>query len=181
MLSDPYLLPEMDEYLLEESFARVGIARSDRGLSISVSVEKGFEECHFPAVEKGDGVEVFIDTRGIDDAFVVHKYCHHFIFLPKPVDGIEAVEVTKFRGEDKHEHCKPETLSVLSTMMRSSYSMEIQISEMSLFGYDPDEYPRIGFAMRIHRPKGGAQHFPMNSVDYKIEAHPNLWARLELK
>lgn len=171
----------MDDYLLEEGFAKVGISWSESGLFLSILFDKSFDECYFPAIEKGDGVEVFIDTRAIDDAVVVHKYCHHFVFVPKPVDGIFGAEVTKFRGEDKHEHCDVETLFVESSMSRGSYSMEIQISEMSLFGYDPHEYPKIGFGLRIHRAKGSPQHFPMNSVDYKVEAHPNLWARLELQ
>jgi len=175
-------LPDMAEYLGEESFAEVSALWSDIGLKLCVSVEVPFEGCFFPDVEKGDGLELFIDTRGVEDALVIHKYCHHFIFLPKEIDGISGAEVTSFRGEDRHAPADPGNFEVKSTFYKKEYTMEIVIPEICLFGYDDrGEDPWIGFAFRLHRTGGKPMHFPQSSIDLKIEAHPALWAKMQLK
>jgi len=174
-------LPRMDEYLSEEGFAELSLAWSEGGLKVHLSVESTFKGSFFPDVEKGDGLELFIDTRGVEEALVMHKYCHHFIFLPKEVDGIIGAEVTSFRGEDKHIPADPENFEVKTTFQRMGYTMEILIPEICLFGYDDrGEDPWIGFAFRLHRQGEKPMHFPVSSVDLKMEAHPALWARLQL-
>jgi len=170
------VLPKVDDYLGEEAFADVGMVFWPRGILLGIGVEKPFEDCFFPNVHKGDGVEIFIDTRGIENAQTMHKFCHHFVFLPKQKDGLIGVEVTRFRTEDKHDLCDPINLQVTTEFFKKGYEMQIVIPDSCLFGYDPIEYPKLRFAYRIHRTEGEPMHFPLSGKDYKLESVPSLWA-----
>lgn len=171
-------LLRMDEFLGEEGFADLSLLYWSGGLVIGVLVQKPFEDCFFPEVSKGDGLEIFIDTRGIEDAQTVHKFCHHFVFLPKEKDGIIGAEVTRFRSEDKHELCDHTELQVQTTFSKKGYEMQIVIPENCLFGFDPLEYPQFRLGYIIHRTGGHPMHFPHSGDDYRLSAIPSLWAKL---
>lgn len=177
----PRFLPRVNGYLAEEGFGDVAVAWSPDGLFFTVKVGKGFESAYYPDVAKGDGLELFVDTRGIDSAAIVHKYCHHFVFLPKEKDGVSGAEITRFRTDDKHELSSPDKLTLLSEFTAKSYTMNIHIPESCLFGYDPYEYRKIGLGYVIHRAGKEPQHFPLSGLCYKLESSPGLWAKFTLE
>ncbi len=179
-LKKPYLLPQVSFLLAEDHFFDVGLGWSEEGIQIFFRIDSPFEEAFFPDVEKGDGVEVFIDTRGVDSAVTIHKYCHHFIFLPKAVDGIQAAEVTRFKSDDRHEPASSENFSVISKFKTNSYEMQITIPEISLFGYNPLQIPKLSFACVIHRSNKAKGHFGQSGIDFKCESCPALWTKLRL-
>lgn len=176
----PKKLPSlrMDEFLGEEGFADLSMIYWSGGLVIGVSIDTTFVDCFFPDVRKGDGLEIFIDTRGIENAQTMHKYCHHFVFIPKEKDGIVGAEVTRFRTEDKHELCDHTQLQVTTNFFKKGYEMQIVIPDTCLFGFDPIEYPKLRFGYIIHRTGGHPMHFPHSGDDYKLETVPSLWASL---
>lgn len=177
----PYLLPSFSELLDQESFAQVAMCYSNKGVWIAVEVEKSFEEVFFPKVEQGDGIEIFIDTRDVKSVGSMHKFCHHFIFLPKPVTDFMACEVTRLRVEDSHPLADPSLLHVNATFSKNSYEMRIFIEADALYGFDPDQTHRIGFAYKIHRYKKSTQDFSLSSQDVQIEKYPQLWASITLE
>ena len=179
-LKKPYLLPTIAPLLAEDPFYSLGMCWSDDGIKLFLRVDSKFEGVFFPEVEKGDGIEVFIDTRSVTNASSIHKYCHHFIFYPKEVEGISGIEVTRFKSDDRHDPASSENFSIDSTVKAKVIEMEITIPEMSLFGYNPAEVPKMGFACRVHRSSGDVGHFPLSGLDYKIETCPALWARFKL-
>ncbi len=179
-LKKPYLLPSVAFLLAEDSFFDLGIGWSEEGIQLFFQIESKFEGAFFPDIEKGDGVEVFIDTRAIESAVTIHKYCHHFLFYPKEVDGIQAIEVTRFRNDDCHDPASPENFSVESIIKAGLIEMQITIPEISLFGYNPLQIPRLGFACLVHRSNKETGHFPQSGVDFKVESCPALWAKMRL-
>ena len=176
----PRLLPSVAYLLGEVPFFEVGMAWSEEGIHLCFKIETKFEACFFPEVEKGDGVEVFIDTRGIDSAVTIHKYCHHFIFLPEKVNGIQSAEVTRFKSNDRHDPALHENFSVESKIKAHSIEMQITIPEISLFGYNPLQNPKLGFACIVHRSNKEKGHFPQSGVDFMIERCPLLWAKMKV-
>ena len=175
------ILERYSEYLDEEPFHEIEMKWGEEGLFFHIRVDKGFEKAFFPQVEKGDGVEFFIDTRGIEDALIVHKYCHHFVFLPKEVDGVLGVEVTRFKTNDTRELCKRECLKVTSQFSKNSYTISVCIPREALFGYDPFEYSTLKMAYIIHRGSNESNHFPKSNRELNVKDHPSLWATLYLK
>lgn len=177
----PFLLPTAEQFLSEEIFADVAMWYNKEGVFVSLVVHKAFEDVAFPCIEQGDGVELFFDTRDLKDRGSLHKFCHHFFFLPKEVGGIRACEMTKLRTEDAHPLCDPRLLQVETLFSKKSYEMQLVIKSEALYGFDPQRFNRMGFTYRIHRKGAPPQHFNVSSSDYMIERYPSLWASIKLK
>ncbi len=176
----PFLLPDTSDLLLEDRFADVSSCYNGNGIGVSILVNKPFEDVSFPQVTYGDSLELFIDTRDLKSARILHKFCHHFVFFPKDVAGVQAMELTKFRGDDTHELCQSSDLHVSTTFHKKSYEMDVWIDQKALFGFDPSRFDRLGFSYRINQKKGESQHFNVSSKDATFEKHPNLWGTFNL-
>lgn len=177
---DPYLLPDTSELISEVSFSEVAMCYNEKGLCIKVLVHKPFENTNYTQFAYGDCIELFFDTRDIKSARIIHKFCHHFVFFPKPEQEVSALEVTQFRGEDSHTLCDHKLLHVETTFHKTSYEMDIFIENTALFGFDPQRFQRLGFCYRINRKNGDSQNFNVSSKSYSFEKHPNLWASFNL-
>ena len=180
-LKKTHLLPNFSELLYEELFAEVFMGWHERGLFFEIKVSKPFEECHFPEFRKGDSVELFIDTRDLKSAGFSTRFCHHFVFLPKPVEEIHAQEVTVFRTDDKHPLCEAQNLKIKSDFQKRRYFLEIFIPSECLHGYDPTSFDRLGLSYRINRLKGDPQHFTVSSDYLAIESQPSLWSTMQMR
>jgi hypothetical protein len=176
----PYLLPHVDDLLDEDAFAKVAIAYHNKGIFIGIEIDKPFEQVYYPKIELGDGVEIFIDTRNLKNVGSLHKFCHHFVFLPKEVNGIQSLEVTRLRMEDSHPLCEPSLLHLDVEFKKNSYTMQIFIEADALFGYDLTACKKLGFTYKIHGKNYRAQHLNISSEQMLFEKYPASWACLNL-
>lgn len=176
----PYLLPHLDDLLDEDPFAQVAIAYHSKGLYISIKVDKPFEEAHYPKIELGDAVEIFIDTRNLKSVGSLHKFCHHFVAFAKPIDNHSFFEVTRLRMEDSHPLCDPSLLHCDVEFRKKDYTMHLFIEADALFGYDPVECKKLGFSYIIHGKNYRPQHLQFSSEQYLIHKYPASWACLNL-
>jgi len=166
--------------LLDESpFADIGIRWHMDGIMVFAEVKKSFSDTDITHFAKGDALEIFIDTKNIKTAVSIHKFCHHFVCMAKEKDGVQAQEITRFRLEDSHPLAKTEHIPIHSSFTKSSYSMNIWLSKDILHGYDPSQYPSIGFEYRLHGSRMPPQHFSL-SKDINFDKHPALWSELKL-
>jgi hypothetical protein len=175
-----YLLPDTSGLCSEESFAQVAVAWHEDGLEAFVNIDYPFKRAFYPEVDRGDSVELFIDTRDVKTSGFNTRFCHHFFFLAEGVEGHIAGEITRFRTEDTHPLCDPTDLKVKSLCQHSSYCLHIFIPSHCLYGYDPEQFNRLGFTYRINRSEGFSQHFSVVTDDYQIEQQPSLWGSLRL-
>lgn len=180
VLMRSHRLPCMAELLSETPFAQVALNWGIEGVSIGVVVEKPFEEAYYPEWSQGDALELFFDTRDLKGAGFLTRFCHHFLILPQEVQGIRALELTRFRTEDSHPLCDPLEIGVATEFFGSSYQLHIFLPAHCLHGYDPSVFDRLGFTYRIHRKGGNPQHFAVPSSDFCIEQSPRLWGSLKL-
>jgi hypothetical protein len=180
LIGKSFLLPDTSKFLDETHFADVGLAWNEEGLMAEVLFHKPFEESNFPRFEEGESVEFFIDTRDLKTAGFMTRFCHHFVFLPQSEQGTLGYEISRFRSEDSHPLCNPDDLQVIADLGRTEISMKIVIPQQCLHGYDPANFPRLGFTYKIHRKGGVPQHFACSSAMYAIDHHPSLWASLRL-
>ncbi len=174
-------LPDLTPFLDEESFAKFSISWTKSGLNFHLEVDKPLEEVFFPEVLRGDSLEIFLDTRDMKSAKSIHRFCHHFVFLPEEIEGIRASEVTRFRAEESRPHADPNKLHVKTTLKKKSYIMEIEIEKEALYGFEPNTFDRLGFTFRLNRLGGDPQHFSVSSKAFNIEQNPNLWGSITLK
>lgn len=181
LITKPYLLPEMGKLLDEETFAEVGFAWNEEALFIEVLFHKPFEESAFPNFDEGESVELFIDTRDLKTAGFMTRFCHHFVFLPHSDLGKLCYELSRFRSEDSHPLCDPDELEVKADLRSKEISMQIVIPQQCLHGYDPRNFPRLGFTYKINRKGGAPQHFAVSSALFALDQQPSLWASLKLE
>jgi hypothetical protein len=174
-----FMLLNASEWLGEEHFADMAAAWNESGLFFTVFVNKPFEESFYPRFTDGDAVEFFLDTRDLKTAGFATRFCHHFLFLPQAIQGIQTQELTHFRTEDTHPLCDAADLQISAEFSKNSYELKIFIPAHCLHGYDPSSFERIGFTYRIHRFKGPPQHYSLSSQHFTLEQHPRLWSTLK--
>ncbi len=175
-----YLLPNTSALCAEESFAEVAIGWNGEGIELFARMDVPFRQVFYPEVDRGDSLEVFIDTRDVKTASFNTRFCHHFFFLAEGVDGHFAGEMTRFRTEDVHPLCDAKDLKVKSLCQSASYVLNIFIPSQCLYGYDPEQFNRLGFSYRVNQAQGFPQHFSVVTDDYQIDQQPSLWASLRL-
>jgi len=172
-----FQLPDTSLILGEDKFADVYFFWNEGGIGILCEVQIPFTDCLYPKFQEGDCLELFIDTRDLKEAGVIHRFCHHFLFLPIEVQGVRALEITHFRGEDKHPLADPSLFLVESNFEKKSYQLSVYIPKEALFGFDPTTIPKLGFSYRLRRGRSSPQHFPTSF----IEQFPSLWSTIFLK
>jgi hypothetical protein len=175
-----HLLPSTSRLCHEYPFAKVAMGWHAEGIAFHIQVDQPFVKAVYPDVTKGDSVELFIDTRDLKSAGFNTRFCHHFFFLPKAVEEDQWGEITHFRTEDSHPLCDPNALECSVQIAKDHYKMKIFIPAQCLFGYDPNQFDRLGFTYRINRSGGHAQHFSVVSQEYQIDQQPSLWASVKL-
>jgi hypothetical protein len=175
-----YFLPETADLLGEETFAEVAMGWSQDGVLFEIFVKKAFETSLYPEFRKGDSIELFLDTRDFKGPSFPGRFCHHFVILPKEVEGILCQEITRFRTEDAHPLSDGDTIKVESEFDKRDYRLKIFLPSHVLHGYDPATFDRLGFTYRINRSGGEPQHFSVSSKEYAIEQAPSLWSSLKL-
>lgn len=124
-------------------------------------------------IESGDLLDLFIDTRDVKSSNVITRFCHHFRFDLSEKQGME---VTPFRGEDRHDLADASLFSIKTERKGAEISLPKEI----LYGFDPIEFKRLGFSYRFQRKNGEKQHFNLSSDFFNLEKHPALWATMEL-
>lgn len=179
--ADKMLLPDLSDLCSEDSFAEISLGWNEEGIEAFVRVNKPFVRSCYPEVQLGDSVEFFIDTRDVKSGGFNTRFCHHFFFFAEGIDGHFAGEITRFRTEDVHAICEPNELKVKSLVQNSGYVLNIFIPNHCLYGYDPEQFNRLGFCYRINQADGLPQHFTVVSDDFPIEQQPSLWGSLNLK
>lgn len=175
-----YLLPDISALTSETPFALVAFGWSTEGIELFVAVDQPYLKSCLPLFDKGDSIELCIDTRDVKTSGYNTRFCHHFFFLPEAVEGRQAGELTKFRTEDAHELCDPQELKVQSSFKIKSYTINCFIPAVCLHGYDPAQFDRLGMTYRINRSNGSSQHFSVLAEDFKFQEQPSLWSSVRL-
>lgn len=175
-----YLLPDTSALCGEKAFAEVALSWSQEGVEAYVKVNRPFQRASYPDIDRGDSVELFIDTRDIKNSGFNTRFCHHFYFLAEGIEGNMAGEMTRFRTEDAHPLCNPNELKVKALLQSDHYILHVFIPSQCLYGYDPEQFKRLGFSYRINRAGGHPQHFSVVSEDFALEQQPSLWGSLKL-
>jgi len=178
--SKKYELPDLSDLCAEPSFASLAMGWNGEGVEFFVQVNQPARRSFFPDVSRGDSLELFIDTRDVKSAGFNTRFCHHFFFMPEAIEGHYAGEITRFRTEDIHPLCDAKDLKLKATLKRDGYNLQIFIPTQCLYGYDPEQFDRLGFSYRINRPDGPAQHFSVVTDDYQVDQQPSLWSSAKL-
>ena len=175
-------LSDIDE---QKAFAELRMAWNEFGLAVCVTV-RGKENPPIGDKDRprqSDGVSLWIDTRGDRSSHRATRTCHQFHLLA--AGG----------GTDKDESCVVQTkinralqdaplvamedIPFNCERIKGGYKIEAFFSANVLTGFDPEQYPKLGFFYSVRDFELGEQT-PGVSSDFPFWEDPSLWGTLEL-
>ncbi|NGX56281.1 MAG: hypothetical protein K1060chlam5_00519 [Candidatus Anoxychlamydiales bacterium] len=180
LINKKYQLSNLSKYLNQEDIAEVYVAYSNKGLFFHFDVNESFVKSTYPEVKRGDSIELFIDTRNLKTKGYITKFCHHFVFFMQPVQKLKAKEITRFSANDMHPICDHNLLKNRSYIKKNTYSMDITIPNDCLYGYDINNFSKMGFTYRINRYLKSSVNFNISDIEHKLERSPHLYSTLNL-
>ncbi len=175
-------LPDLAGLEGVDSYADVCLGWREDGLYLGVDVhgEAGLRvEPNRPL--KGDGIQVWIDTRDVRDVHRASRFCHHFYFLPTggrrkgPIAGQMRIRRARAQGKP----CDPQAIPVVSRVRRTGYRLSAHLPSDILNGFDPDDNTRIGFTYRISDSRLGLQSWTAEDP-LPVAYDPSLWGTVDL-
>jgi hypothetical protein len=169
----------------QRNFADVRLAWNDLGLGLQVEVRGRDQDLQGDASRPrgSDGVTLWIDTRDARTGHRAMRYCHQFHFLPTGggADRDEPVFVqTKI---NRALQDAPLTLAsgvpFRSQRLKGGYLVEAFLPGAALYGFDPEQNPRLGFYYAVRDAELGEQILSVGA-EFPYWEDPSLWSVLEL-
>jgi hypothetical protein len=167
------------------TFADVRAAWCDEALAFSVRVEGKRQApwCRESRMADSDGLCVWIDTRDTHNIHRASRFCHRFMFLPsgggRTLADPVADQLLVDRARENARPVRPGALCVRSEKRVDGYLLEAFIPADALTGYNPTDYPKLGFTYAVFDRELGIQTFAVGT-EFPFEADPSLWGTLEL-
>ena len=167
------------------TFADLRMAWSEAGLALTLRVEGKRQRvwCRETRIEDSDGLQIWIDTRDTQNIHRASRFCHRFVFLPagagKQLAEPVADQLLIGRAREDAETRRAGSLQVRSEKRIDGYLLEAFIPANALTGFDPAEYPKLGFTYAVSDRELGEQTFSVGS-EYPFATDPSLWGTLEL-
>jgi hypothetical protein len=168
-----------------KNFGDVRLAWNESGLGLSVQVA-GKEQALVGDASRhraSDGVNLWIDTRDARANHRASRYCHHFYLLPV---GAGADHDEPFLGQAKINRAMQDApqapinaIPFSSALTKGGYRVEVFLPAQALYGFDPEQHPRLGFYYSIRDAELGEQVLSVGS-DFPYWEDPSLWSVLEL-
>lgn len=166
-------------------FADVRLAWNETGLGLQVVVKgKDSPPLGDPdRLRQSDGITIWIDTRGDRSGHRATKTCHQFHFLAAG-GGSERVEPL-FAQTKIHRALQDAPLATSTDVpfrverIKKGYRIEAFLSANVLYGFDPEQNPRLGIYYAVRDFELGEQT-PSVGSDFPFAEDPSLWASLEL-
>jgi hypothetical protein len=172
----------MDE---QRNFADVRLAWNELGLGVQVEVRGKDKAPQGDAARPrgSDGVTLWLDTRGARGGHRASRYCHQFHFLAAgagPDHDEPAFAQSKInRALEDAPHVAPAEVALLVRPIRGGYRIEAFLPAAALNGYDPEQYPRLGFFYSVRDDERGEQLLAL-TPEFPFWEDPSLWSVLEL-
>lgn len=182
---DECLLPDLMAIDGHPSFAAVRLAWNDAGLYLALEVKDKTEYRIDPRnIDRGDCLELWVDTRDVKDQHRANRFCHRFYFLPggtgrdgkKPIGRQMAID----QAREQAPPCPEESIRVALRRLKRSYRMEIALPAQGLNGFQPGEFGRLGFTYLLHDSQHGTQSWSCGP-DLGVAHDPGTWGTVELR
>lgn len=184
-LSEAHRLVGFEELEGRAPWAEVRAGWSTEGLRlwVHVSGKRLPVRCDIGRPTECDRFEIWVDTRDTHNVHRATRFCHQFVFLPSGGgarrDQPHAEPLTIHRAKEDARPVGRNVLKVRSEKRIDGYVLDALLPATALSGFDPAEYPRLGFNYAVCDHELGEQTF---SCGHPLPFHldPSTWGTLEL-
>jgi len=190
--TDAELLPALGAMDNRPEFAPVWACWNETGICVACRVtdKRTPLRCDPANYWKGDNLRVCIDTRPSPENKRATRFCRQFFFLPTgaPTEPRtrskerSSNRQTAVAGLGTFQRAREEPPPVSATLLRVAsrveptvYAMEAMMPAECLTGFDPQEYPRLGFYYMLEDADRGQQYLTVGD-DLLWFADPSTWA-----
>jgi hypothetical protein len=178
-------LPDFTAMDSQRRFADVSLGWNELGLGLQVEV-KGKQQPPQGDLSRprgSDGVTFWLDTRGARTSHRASRYCHQ-VHLLVTGGGSEhdepAFAQTKInRALQDAPTIAPGSVPFRCTWRKGGYVAEVFLPAAALYGFDPEQNPRLGFYYAVRDAELGDQVLSVGA-DFPYWEDPSLWGVLEL-
>jgi hypothetical protein len=184
-LDESCALPLLSALGGAKPFAEVRAGWNDNGLSfyVRVSGKRQPPWCRDSRLEDSDGFQIWIDTRDTHNVHRASRFCHRLAFLPtgggRRLEEPVADQLLINRARENARPVRPGELQVRSEKRVDGYILECVVPASCLTGFEPAEYPRLGFTYAVLDRELGWQTFTA-APELPFDEDPSLWGTLEL-
>jgi hypothetical protein len=189
VLDGAFQLPKVNE--LEDSDVRSNlpydflIGWNDTGLlfSLIVTSKKRSLWCRSTQPEESDGIQICLDTRNIKDIHRASRFCHRLVFMPigngREQSQPSAVWLPIHRAKEHPNTIDLSRIKMQSTVSASEYRLDVFLPGKILTGFDPVEYPNLGFHFVVQDQEHGNSYF-LAAPPLPHDQDPSLWGTLAM-
>lgn len=167
-------------------FAELRMAWNRDGIAASVVVSgKAAEPAGDPeSVDSGDALLLWIDTRDTQTIHRASRFCHLFALSPTGAGekGREpfARQLPVSRAREDAPLVDVDSILLEAEIAGQRYRLDVWFPADTLYGYDPEAQPRLGFYALVQDLELGRQSLTVGE-DFPYSSDPSLWASLDLK
>jgi hypothetical protein len=162
---------------------RLGWNETGLGLWASVTGKRKPPEADADRPRTGDGLTLWLDTRGDRTAHRASRFGHQFHLLPTgggpDKDQPAFLQAKVNRAQQDAPLCSPADVAFRCTRRADGYALELFLPAAVLSGFDPDQHPRLGVNYHVHDAELGDQYLAAGA-DFPVADDPSLWEPLEL-
>ena len=176
------LLPDLMTLDGTDAYADVYLGWNQEGIYFGVDVkEEAGLEVQPSRPLKGDGIQIWLDTRDVRDAHRASRFCHQFYFLPRGgrSDGPLAGQVRIRRARAQGKPCEPQSITVASRVSKKGYRLSAFLPAEILTGFEIEDNNRFGFTYLIRDRRLGRQYWTADEP-LPVSYDPSLWGTVVL-
>ncbi|VTU00719.1 hypothetical protein, partial : Uncharacterized protein OS=Blastopirellula marina DSM 3645 GN=DSM3645_11457 PE=4 SV=1 [Gemmataceae bacterium] len=169
----------------QQNFADVRLAWNDFGVAVQVEVRGKEQVAVGDAAQpkSSDGLWLLLDTRDSRTSHRASRYCHHFLFLAAgggtDKDEPFVAQLKINRAQQDAPAANLGDVLFRGARIKGGYRLEAFIPAAALYGFDPQEHPRLGVSYVVRDQELGDQFLGVG-WDFPFAEDPSLWAVLEL-
>jgi len=188
-LDETYRLPNVGQ--LEDSDVqsmlpydfRIGWNPIGLIFSLIVSEKKQPLWCRSTQPDESDGIQICLDTRDIKDIHRASRFCHRLLFMPIG-SGRDQSQPSVVWLPIRHAKEHPNPIDLQQIKMRSKvsaegYRLDVVLPGKILTGFDPAEYPNLGFHFAVMDKEYGNRYF-LVAPPFPHDQDPSLWGTLTM-
>ena len=188
-LDATYRLPEIgrieDSDVLSHLQYDFRIGWNETGLIFSLVVSEKIQPlwCRSTQPDESDGIQICLDTRDIKDIHRASRFCHRLLFMPigsgRDQSQPSAVWLPIHRAKEHPNPVDLPQIKMRSKVSAGGYRLDVVLPGKVLTGFDPIEYPNLGFHFAVMDKEYGNSYF-LVAPPLPHDQDPSLWGTLAM-
>jgi len=188
-LDETYQLPNLNrledsdlQHRLPYDF-RIGWNETGLRFSLIVSEKKQPLWCRTAQPDESDGIQICLDTRDIKDIHRASRFCHRLLFMPigsgRDQSQPSAAWLPIHRAKEHPNAIDLSQIKMQSKVLTEGYRLDIFLPGRILTGFEPTEYPSLGFHFVVRDREYGDSYF-LAAPPLPHDQDPSLWGTLSM-